>query len=111
MDTPGYDPVSVTGLVAGGATVVVLHHRTRLRVRCRPTPSIKVATNTEMYLRMTEDMDINAGRIVDGTATLEQSAGDLRADHRGRLRQRQTVSEELDLGQEEFVPWQLGAVT
>ncbi len=73
MDTPGYDPVSVTGLVAGGANVVVFTTGRGSVFGCRPTPSIKVATNTATYTRMTEDMDVNAGRIVDGTASIETS--------------------------------------
>nr|BFF19187.1 hypothetical protein GCM10025730_27080 [Promicromonospora thailandica] len=72
MDTPGYDPVSVTGLVAGGANVVVFTTGRGSVFGCRPTPSIKVATNTPMYSVMSEDMDLNAGVIVDGTATVAE---------------------------------------
>lgn len=111
MDTPGYDPVSVTGLVAGGATVVVFTTGRGSVLGCKPTPSIKVATNTATYLRMTEDMDLNAGRIVDGTATLEQVGQEIFDLVVEVASGRQTVSEELDLGADEFVPWQLGAVT
>jgi len=111
MDTPGYDPVSVTGLVAGGANVVVFTTGRGSVLGCKPTPSIKVSTNTETYLRMAEDIDLNAGRIVDGTASLEEVGRELfdkiLAVASGEL----TVSEELDLGQDEFIPWQLGAVT
>lgn len=111
MDTPGYDPVSVTGLVAGGATVVVFTTGRGSVLGCKPTPSIKVATNTATYLRMREDMDLNAGRIVDGTATVA-SVGEELFDLVVEVASgRQTVSEELDLGADEFVPWQLGAVT
>lgn len=111
MDTPGYDPVSVTGIVAGGATVVVFTTGRGSVLGCKPTPSIKVATNTAIYLRMREDMDLNAGRIVDGTATVA-SVGEELFDLIVEVASgRQTVSEELDLGADEFVPWQLGAVT
>ena len=111
MDTPGYDPVSVTGLVAGGATVVVFTTGRGSVLGCKPTPSIKVATNTTTYLRMTEDMDLNAGRIVDGTATVASVGDELFELIIAVASGRQTVSEELDLGSDEFVPWQLGAVT
>lgn len=111
MDTPGYDPVSVTGLVAGGATVVVFTTGRGSVLGCKPTPSIKVATNTATYLRMTEDMDLNAGRIVDGTATVASVGDELFELIIAVASGRQTVSEELDLGSDEFVPWQLGAVT
>lgn len=111
MDTPGYDPVSVTGLVAGGATVVVFTTGRGSVFGCKPAPSIKVATNTPMYERMSEDMDINAGRVVDGTATLEQVAREIYERIVAVASGEQTVSEEMDIGQEEFIPWQLGAVT
>lgn len=111
MDTPGYDPVSVTGLVAGGATVVVFTTGRGSVLGCKPSPSIKVATNTAMYLRMHEDMDLNAGRVVDGTATLEQVGREIFDLVLEVASGRQTVSEELDLGQDEFQPWILGTVT
>jgi len=111
MDTPGYDPVSVTGLVAGGANVVVFTTGRGSVFGCRPAPSIKVATNTEMYDRMAEDMDLNAGRIVDGTASLATVGQEIfdmiLAVASGEL----TVSEELGVGGEEFVPWHMGTVT
>lgn len=111
MDTPGYDPVSVTGIVAGGATVVVFTTGRGSVFGCKPTPSIKVATNTPMYERMSEDMDINAGRVVDGTATLEQVGREIYERIVAVASGEQTVSEEMGIGQEEFIPWQLGAVT
>ncbi|MDN4482268.1 UxaA family hydrolase [Demequina lignilytica] len=111
MDTPGYDPVSVTGIVAGGATVVVFTTGRGSVLGCKPSPSIKVATNTPMYERMSEDMDLNAGRIVDGTATVEQVGEEILARILAVASGEATVSEELDLGTDEFVPWQLGAVT
>lgn len=111
MDTPGYDPVSVTGIVAGGATVVCFTTGRGSVFGCRPTPSIKLATNTEMFSRMSDDMDLNAGRIVDGTATLAQVGDEIFERIIAVASGEQTVSEELDIGQEEFVPWQLGTVT
>jgi len=111
MDTPGYDPVSVTGLVAGGANVIVFTTGRGSVLGCKPTPSIKVSTNTETYLRMAEDVDLNAGRIVDGTASLEEVGRELFEKILAVASGELTVSEELDLGQDEFIPWQLGAVT
>jgi len=111
MDTPGYDPVSVTGIVAGGATVVCFTTGRGSVFGCRPTPSIKLATNTEMFERMSEDMDINCGRIVDGTAGLAEVGDEIFERMIAVASGEPTVSEELDIGQEEFVPWQLGTVT
>lgn len=111
MNTPGYDPVSVTGLIAGGCTIVVFTTGRGSVIGSRPAPIIKVATNTEMYERMEEDMDVNAGRIVDGTAGLEDVGEELLEEIIAVASGRASVSEEMNLGQEEFVPWQLGAVT
>ena len=111
MDTPGYDPVSVTGIVAGGATVVCFTTGRGSVFGCRPTPSIKLATNTEMFERMSEDMDINCGRVVDGTAGLGEVGEEIFERIIAVASGEQTVSEGLDIGQEEFVPWQLGTVT
>lgn len=111
MDTPGYDPVSVTGIVAGGATVVCFTTGRGSVFGCKPTPSIKLGTNTELYERMSEDIDIDCGRIVTGEATLAQVGTEIferiLAVASGEL----TASEDLDIGAEEFVPWQLGTVT
>jgi len=111
MDTPGYDPVSVTGLVAGGATVVCFTTGRGSVFGCKPTPSIKLGTNSELYARMGDDIDIDCGRVVDGTATLEEVADEIFARILAVASGEQTVSEELDLGGEELVPWQLGTVT
>jgi arabinonate dehydratase len=111
MDTPGYDPVSVTGIVAGGATVVCFTTGRGSVFGCRPTPSIKLATNTEMFERMPEDMDLDCGRIVDGTASLDEVGDEIFERIIAVASGEKTVSEDLDIGQEEFVPWQLGTVT
>ena len=111
MDTPGFDPPSVTGLVAGGANVMVF---TTGRGSCyglKPCPTIKVASNTPMFERLKGDMDINCGVVVDGVATVEQM-GQAIFDEILRVASGQkTKSEELGLGDNEFVPWQLGIVT
>jgi altronate hydrolase len=111
MDTPGYDPVSVTGLVAGGATVVCFTTGRGSVLGGKPAPVIKIATNSEIFERMRDDMDLDTGGIVTGATTIE-AAGEqifetILAVASGKL----TASEDLDLGRDEFVPWQLGAVT
>ncbi|BEL03154.1 altronate dehydratase family protein [Actinoplanes sichuanensis] len=111
MDTPGYDPVSVTGLVAGGATVVVFTTGRGSVLGGKPAPVLKVATNSETYQRMREDMDLDTGGIVTGSLTItdagEQIFEAILAVASGQV----TCSEDLDLGRDEFIPWQLGAVT
>jgi altronate hydrolase len=110
MDTPGYDPVSVTGLVAGGAHVVCFTTGRGSVFGCRPVPSIKVASNTPLFSRMRDDMDVNAGRVVDGSATVEQVGDELFDLILEVASGRQTLSEELGMGQDEFAPWPVGAV-
>lgn len=110
MDTPGYDPVSVTGKVAGGAHVVCFTTGRGSVYGCKPVPSIKLATNSDVYRRMRDDMDINCGEIVDDGVPLEemgQRVFDLVLETASG---KQTRSEELGFGEEEFAPWQLGAV-
>jgi altronate hydrolase len=111
MDTPGYDPVSMTGLVAGGCTVGVFTTGRGSVYGSATAPTIKVATNTEMYSVMHEDMDINAGRIIDGTATLEEVGQEIFDMILRVASGEKPVSEQLGVGFEEFVPWHIGAVT
>ncbi|MCP2166868.1 UxaA family hydrolase [Goodfellowiella coeruleoviolacea] len=110
MDTPGYDPVSVTGIVAGGATVVCFTTGRGSAFGCAPVPSIKIATNTPLYQHMTDDMDINAGGIVDGDTTVEQVGERIYRRVLAVASGEPTRSESLDYGEEEFVPWHLGTV-
>jgi altronate hydrolase len=110
MDTPGYDPVSVTGIIAGGATAMVFTTGRGSVLGCKPTPSLKLATNTEMYRRMSGDMDLNCGVIMDGEASVQEVGQQLFELILQTASGRKTLSEELGFGQEEFVPWQLGAV-
>ena len=110
MDTPGYDPVSVTGIIAGGANVMCFTTGRGSVLGTKPTPSLKLATNTDMYRRMSEDMDVNAGVVLDGEATVQQLGQQLFELILQTASGRRTRSEELGFGQEEFVPWQLGAV-
>jgi altronate hydrolase len=107
MDTPGYDPVSMTGIVAGGANVCVFTTGRGSVFGCKPSPSIKVATNTPLYNHMTDDMDINAGVILDGTpveAVGKQIFEEILAVASGK----KTKSEAAGVGEEEFAPWAIG---
>jgi altronate hydrolase len=110
MDTPGYDPVSVTGMVAGGATVVCFTTGRGSVFGCKPTPSIKLATNTPMYQRMREDMDLDCGVILGGDATVAEVGRRIFDLVLATASGRRTSSELLGFGDEEFAPWQLGAV-
>jgi altronate hydrolase len=110
MDTPGYDPVSVTGMVAGGVNVVAFTTGRGSVFGCRPVPSMKLATNTPMYERMRDDMDLDCGGIVDGTATVADKGEEIFRALLDVASGTRTRSEELGVGGEEFVPWQLGAV-
>ncbi|GIW93261.1 MAG: dehydratase [Pirellulaceae bacterium] len=110
MDTPGYDPPSVTGMVAGGANVVVFTTGRGSCFGCKPAPSIKVATNTPMFLRMEEDMDINAGTILEGTETVAEVGERIFDEILAVASGKRTKSEVLSIGDEEFVPWLVGPV-
>ncbi len=110
MDTPGYDPVSATGQVAGGANLICFTTGRGSVYGCKPSPSIKLATNTALYERMTEDMDINCGDIVDGLKTVQQKGQEIFELILRAASGEPTKSEALGIGNDEFVPWQLGAV-
>ncbi len=107
MDTPGYDPVSMTGIVAGGANVLVFTTGRGSVFGCKPAPSIKVATNTPMYEHMIEDMDINAGVILDGT-TVEEVGRQIFEEILAVAGGKKTKSELNGVGEEEFAPWSIG---
>jgi altronate hydrolase/galactarate dehydratase len=110
MDTPGYDPVSATGQVAGGATLICFTTGRGSVYGCKPSPSIKLATNTPLYERMTDDMDINCGEIVDGTVSVQDKGREIFELMLRVASGEATRSESLGMGNDEFVPWQLGAV-
>jgi len=109
MDTPGYDPVSATGQVAGGANVIAFTTGRGSAFGCKPTPSIKLATNSDMYRRMEEDMDINCGDVLDGV-TIEQKGQEIFDKVLAVASGERSKSEALGYGDAEFVPWQIGAV-
>ena len=108
MDTPGYDPVSATGQVAGGANVLAFTTGRGSAYGCKPTPSIKLATNSEMYRRMIDDMDIDCGDIVDGVPVLAKGQEIFDKVLKVASGER-SKSEELGYGDAEFVPWTVGA--
>jgi len=109
MDTPGYDPVSATGQVAGGANVIVFTTGRGSCFGCRPTPSIKVATNTALYESMEDDMDVNCGVIAAGEKTIHQMGREMFELIIETASGRKTKSEDFGYGDNEFVPWHLGA--
>src|SRR5690606_31694608 len=108
IDTPGYDPVSATGQVAGGCNVICFTTGRGSAYGCKPTPSIKLATNTPMYERMAEDMDINCGDILEGVS-LQEKGREIFEEILAVASGKRTKSEHLGYGDNEFVPWQLGA--
>ncbi len=110
MDTPGYDPVSATGQVAGGGNIVCFTTGRGSVFGCKPAPSLKLATNTPLYKRMTDDMDIDCGPIADGAASVQEIGQRIFDLVLATASGKQTKSEELGFGDEEFTPWQLGAV-
>jgi altronate hydrolase len=107
MDTPGYDPVSMTGIVAGGANVCVFTTGRGSVYGCKPAPCLKVATNTPLYTRMESDMDVNAGVVLDGTPVEEVGRQIFEAILATASGER-TKSERHGVGEEEFAPWQIG---
>ena len=110
MDTPGYDPVSATGQVAGGANLICFTTGRGSVFGCKPAPSLKLATNTPLYQRMTDDMDIDCGPIADGGATVQEMGERIFKVVLETASGKQTKSEALGFGEDEFTPWQLGAV-
>ena len=110
MDTPGYDPVAVTGQVAGGCNMICFTTGRGSVSGFKPAPSLKLATNTPMYERMQEDMDINCGTIVTGDETVEQVGERIFQTILDAASGRKTASELYNYGDNEFVPWQVGAV-
>ena len=109
MDSPGYDPMSITGQVASGANLVAFTTGRGSVFGCKPVPSIKIATNTAMYRRMSDDMDVNCGRIVDGDASVETMGQEIFDLLLATASGQKTRSEELGFGDNEFVPWIIGA--
>jgi len=110
MDTPGYDPASVTGQIAGGCNLVCFTTGRGSAFGSKPSPTIKVATNTAMATRMQDDMDINAGAILTEGVTIEAKGREIYDMFLRVASGEATKSEAQGLGDYEFVPWQIGAV-
>lgn len=110
MDSPGFDPCSVTGQIASGANLIVFTTGRGSVSGYMPTPCIKIATNTEMYTRMSDDMDINCGDIVSNGVSLADKGHEIFEMFISIASGKQTKSEKLGFGGVEFVPWQIGAV-
>src|ERR1700691_2485775 len=109
MDTPGYDPVSATGQVAGGANLVCFTTGRGSVFGCKPAPSIKLATNSTMFRHIEDDMDVNCGTVLDGDESVQQ-CGERIFDLILRVASGEaTKSEAFDFGAAEFAPWVLGA--
>jgi altronate hydrolase len=109
MDTPGFDPVSVTGIVAGGANVMVFTTGRGSVLGCKPTPTIKVATNTPMYEHMKSDMDFDAGVVLAGVP-IEEVGQELFEMILAVASGERTKSERQGLGDDEFAPWTIGPI-
>jgi altronate hydrolase len=110
MDTPGYDPVSATGQIAGGANMIAF---TTGRGSCFgsvPAPTFKLASNTPMFTRMSDDMDINCGQIIDGDKSIEEMGREIFERLLAHASGDKTKSELNGLGEDEFCPWQIGVL-
>ncbi|MFN7734060.1 MAG: UxaA family hydrolase [Pirellula sp.] len=107
MDAPGFDPVCVTGMVAGGANVVVFTTGRGSCFGCKPVPSIKVATNTPLFERMNDDMDLNMGTVLEDES-LPQAGARLLDAILETASGKKTKSECLGYGDDEFTPWSIG---
>ena len=110
MDTPGYDPVSATGQIAGGANLVCFTTGRGSAYGCKPAPSLKLATNTRLFEHQEEDMDLNCGGIVDGSASIAAVGEKIFELMLATASGQPSKSERHGFGADEFVPWHLGAV-
>jgi altronate hydrolase len=110
MDSPGFDPASVTGQVASGANIICFTTGRGSAFGFKPVPSLKLTTNTQIFERMNEDMDINCGDILDGTSDVQRKGQEIFQTVLDVASGSKTKSELLDYGSNEFTPWQVGAV-
>jgi len=110
MDSPGYDPASVTGQIASGCNLVCFTTGRGSAFGAKPSPSIKIATNSEMYGRMIDDMDVDAGRVLGSVDGVEAVGREIYETFLRVASGEMTKSEAQGLGDYEFVPWQIGAV-
>ncbi len=110
MDSPGYDPASATGQIAGGANLVVFTTGRGSVFGSKPAPTIKIASNSALAAHMSEDIDLDCGRLLSGEATLDQLGEEMFALILSVASGTQSASESSGLGGEEFVPWVPGAM-
>ncbi len=110
MDTPGYDPVSATGQVAGGANLICFTTGRGSAYGCAPSPSLKLATNSALWRRQKDDIDINCGEVIDGDSSIDQMGWKIFEQMVHTASGAKTRSESHGYGQNEFVPWPIGAV-
>ena len=111
MDTPGFDPVSATGQIAGGANLIAFTTGRGSMFGSKPAPCIKLATNSPMFHKLEEDMDINCGEILDGTASVQEMGQRIFELFLRTASGEPSKSEQLGLGDHEFVPWQIGIMS
>lgn len=109
MDTPGYDPVSATGQVAGGANMILFTTGRGSAYGCKPAPSLKLATNSALYAHQEEDMDLNCGTVVDGRESIEDAGKRIFELILETASGKKSKSENWGYGEDEFAPWVLGA--
>ncbi len=111
MDSPGFDPMSATGQVASGANMIAFTTGRGSTFGCKPVPSLKLSTNTDLFNRMRDDIDVNCGEIVDGTASIAEKGHEIFEALIAMASGSQSASERLGFGEAEFAPWVPGAVT
>ena len=111
MDSPGYDPVAVTGQIASGANLICFTTGRGSMFGSKPAPTIKLASHSEMFRRLEEDMDINCGVVLDGELSVPQLGQRIFERILAHASGERTKSELLGLGDHEFVPWHLGVVS
>jgi altronate hydrolase len=109
MDTPGYDPVSATGQVAGGANMICFTTGRGSAYGCKPAPSLKLATNTPLFVHQEEDMDFNCGTVIDGSETIQEAGARFFQLILDTASGKKTKSEQFGYGDDEFAPWTIGA--
>jgi altronate hydrolase len=110
MDSPGFDPCSATGQVASGATMIAFTTGRGSAYGCKPSPSIKLSSNSEIYARMKDDIDLDCGEIASGLVSVEAKGAEIVDCLLAVASGQKSKSEELGYGGAEFVPWHIGAV-
>lgn len=110
MDAPAFDPVGATAQVAGGATVMCFTTGRGSAFGCKPTPSLKLASNSDLFRRMPADMDTNCGTVLDEDETVEAAGARIFEAIIHTASGKRTCSERLSYGDEKFAPWDMGVM-